>query len=78
MARRALGPPRHPAHCRITSAARKNARLTRTAPITARDAEVLEGTGTFRNPYDSTTFVTTRINRRVDVLSAERSAKGYS
>ncbi|MCJ2127389.1 hypothetical protein [Methylobacterium sp. E-045] len=49
----------------------KNIRLS---PITARDVEVVEDTGTFRDPYDASAFVTTTVNRRVDVLAAERSA----
>ncbi|KQO94634.1 hypothetical protein [Methylobacterium sp. Leaf91] len=59
---------------RVAPSTRRNKNI-RLAPITARDVEVVEGKGTFRDPYDASTFVTTTVNRRVDVLAAERSAK---
>ena len=58
---------------RVAQSTRRNKNI-RLAPITARDVEVVEGKGTFRDPYDASTFVTTTVNRRVDVLAAERSA----
>ncbi|MHC2086520.1 hypothetical protein [Methylobacterium sp. CM6244] len=58
---------------RVPPSTRRNKNI-RLAPITARDVEVVEGTGMFRDPYDASTFVTTTVNRRVDVLAAERSA----
>ena len=58
---------------RVAPSSRRNKNI-RLDPITARDVEVVEGTGTFRDPYDASTFVTTTVNRRVDVLAAERSA----
>ncbi|MCC0807529.1 hypothetical protein FPV16_15040 [Methylobacterium sp. W2] len=58
---------------RVAPSMRRNKNI-RLAPITARDVEVVEGTGTFRDPYDASAFVTTTVNRRVDVLAAERSA----
>lgn len=57
---------------RATSGRRKKA--IRLAPITARDVEVDVGTASVRDPYDPSSFITATVNRRVDVLAAERGA----
>jgi hypothetical protein len=38
----------------------------------ARDTEILVGTASVRDPYDPSTFISATVNRKVDVLSAER------
>ncbi|MCP1540147.1 hypothetical protein [Methylorubrum extorquens] len=55
-----------------TATPRKRSRLARPAPITARDVEIEVGTASVQNPYDPSTFIAATVNRRVDVLSAER------
>ena len=54
--------------------ARKRARIARAAPVTARDVEVDAGKASVRDPYDPSSFITASVNRRVDVLAAERAA----
>ena len=56
---------------RATSARRRPVSL---APVMARDTEIQIGTASVRNPYDPSTFITTTVNRKVDVLSTERGA----
>jgi len=53
---------------------RKRARIARAAPFTARDVEVDTGKASVRDPYDPSSFITASVNRRVDVLAAERGA----
>lgn len=79
MARRARSWSRRDAHRSsllpppaIGISSRKRARPTRAAPVIARDVEVEVGTASVRNPYDASSFITATVNRRVDVLSAER------
>jgi hypothetical protein len=48
--RRATRRPAAPASQIRGAAARKSARLNPTAPIMARDIEIVEGAGTFRDP----------------------------
>ncbi|SFG65251.1 hypothetical protein [Methylobacterium gossipiicola] len=57
-----------------TGPSRKRARIARAAPITARDVEVDTGKASVRDPYDPSSFITATVNRRVDVLAAERGA----
>lgn len=59
----------------VGNAARKRARLARTAPLTARDTEIQIGTGSVRDPYDPNATISASVNRRVDVLAAERAAE---
>lgn len=79
MARRARSWGRRAAHRSslfpppaIGARSRKRARVTRVAPVIARDAEIQVGTASVRDPYDPSSFITATVNRRVDVLSAER------
>lgn len=74
----------------MTASAKKSSSTTRTARsqatsgrrrkvvslarVTARDVEIQPGTASVRDPYDPSTFITATVNRRVDVLAAERSA----
>ncbi|WP_264046922.1 hypothetical protein [Methylobacterium flocculans] len=59
---------------RYQSASTRRRRPVTLAPTTARDVEVEVGTASVRNPYDPSSFISATVNRRVDVLSAERSA----
>lgn len=54
--------------------ARKRARLARTAPITGRDVEIQEGTRLFHDPDKPGSYFSAPVNRRVDILAAERAA----
>lgn len=56
------------------SASTRRRRPVTLAPTTARDVEVEVGTASVRNPYDPSSFISATVNRRVDVLSAERAA----
>ena len=56
------------------TAARKRARLACTTPLTARDTEIDAGTASVRNPYNPSATISASVNRRVDILSAERAA----
>lgn len=51
---------------------RKRSRVTLATPVTARDAYVQPGTASVRDPYDPSSFITATVNRKVDLLSAER------
>lgn len=59
---------------RYQSASTRRRRPVTLAPTTARDVEVEVGTASVRNPYDPSSFISATVNRRVDVLSAERAA----
>lgn len=59
------------AKTRATSARRRPVSL---APVMARDTEIQVGTASVRDPYDPSTFISTTVNRKVDLLSTERSA----
>lgn len=59
---------------RYQTASSRRRRPVSLAPITARDVEVQVGTASVRNPYDPSSFITATVNRRVDVLAAERAA----
>jgi hypothetical protein len=56
---------------RATSARRRPVSL---APVMARDTEIQVGTASVRDPYDPSTFISTTVNRKVDLLATERSA----
>jgi len=55
------------------SAERRRRILDRSLARTARDRDVVTGTRTVADPYDPGTFITATVNRRVDILAAERS-----
>ena len=79
MARRARSWGRRAAHRSsllpppaIGVSSRKRARPTRVGPVIARDVDIEVGTASVRDPYDASSFITATVNRKVDVLSAER------
>ncbi|GJD72577.1 hypothetical protein [Methylobacterium goesingense] len=62
----------HTARSQATCGRRR--KVVSLARVTARDVEIQPGTASVRDPYDPSTFITATVNRRVDVLAAERSA----